>query len=97
FPYTTLFRSSVTDTRSGTADTERAAGRKRSVVWLLGAGVALAAINLRTALTSVGPVLDEVTVGLGLSCIVAGVLTTLPVLCFAAFGAATPALIRRFG
>ena len=89
--------ASVTDTRSETADTERTAGRKRSVVWLLVAGVALAAINLRTAITSVGPVLDEVTVGLGMSSIVAGVLTTLPVLCFAAFGAATPGLIRRFG
>ncbi|WP_017622039.1 MFS transporter [Nocardiopsis chromatogenes] len=72
-------------------------GRRRHVAWLLIAGVALAAINLRTAITSVGPLLDEVSAGLGMSTTVAGVLTTLPVLCFAAFGAATPALIRRFG
>jgi CP family cyanate transporter-like MFS transporter len=61
------------------------------------AGVALAALNLRTAITSVGPLLSEITADLGMSAVVAGVLTTLPVLCFALFGALTPALIRRFG
>lgn len=76
---------------------EAGGGRRRHVAWLLIAGVALAAINLRTAITSVGPLLDEVSAGLGMSTTLAGVLTTLPVLCFAAFGAATPALIRRFG
>ncbi|WP_106581517.1 CynX/NimT family MFS transporter [Murinocardiopsis flavida] len=71
--------------------------RRRNVAWLLVAGVGLAAINLRTAITSIGPVLGEVTAGLGMSSAVAGVLTTLPVLCFAVFGALTPAMIRRFG
>ncbi|NYE48351.1 CP family cyanate transporter-like MFS transporter [Spinactinospora alkalitolerans] len=72
-------------------------GRPRRVTWLLVAGVGLAAVNLRTAITSVGPVLDEITGDLGMSGAMAGLLTTLPVLCFAAFGALTPALIRRFG
>nr|WP_233515041.1 MFS transporter [Marinitenerispora sediminis] len=67
------------------------------MVWLLVAGVGLAAINLRTAVTSLGPLLSEVTGSLGMSGTLAGLLTTLPVLCFAAFGACTPALIRRFG
>ncbi|MFC3996438.1 CynX/NimT family MFS transporter [Nocardiopsis sediminis] len=76
---------------------ETGARRPRRVVWLLIAGVALAALNLRTAITSVGPVLGEVTAGLHMSAALAGVLTTLPVLCFAVFGALTPALARRFG
>ncbi|MDA8370256.1 MAG: MFS transporter [Nocardiopsaceae bacterium] len=69
----------------------------RRVVWLLVAGVALAALNLRTAITSIGPLLDEITAALDMSGVLAGALTTLPVLCFALFGALTPALIRRFG
>ncbi|TQN31523.1 CP family cyanate transporter-like MFS transporter [Haloactinospora alba] len=77
--------------------TPRVTVRPRRVSWLLVAGVALAALNLRTAITSVGTVLDEITVGLGMSGALAGALTTLPVLCFALFGALTPSLIRRFG
>nr|WP_017569743.1 MFS transporter [Nocardiopsis halotolerans] len=69
----------------------------RAVLLLLAAGIALAALNLRTAITSVGPVLDEVTAGLGMSAVGAGALTTLPVLCFALFGGLTPVLARRLG
>ena len=71
--------------------------RTRWVLLLVGVGIALAALNLRTAITSVGPVLDEVTAGLGMSAVGAGILTTLPVLCFALFGGLTPALARRLG
>jgi CP family cyanate transporter-like MFS transporter len=49
------------------------------------------------ALTSVGPVLDDVREDLGLSHAAAGVLTALPVLCFAVAGAAVPWLARRIG
>nr|WP_306368177.1 MFS transporter [Nocardiopsis sp. CC223A] len=64
---------------------------------LIAAGIALAALNLRTAITSVGPLLDEVTAGVGMTAVGAGVLTTLPVLSFALFGGLTPALSRRLG
>ena len=57
----------------------------------------LLALNLRTAVTSLGAVLDEVTRSLGLSATVAGLLTTLPVLCFAGMGALSAPLARRFG
>lgn len=66
-------------------------------VWLLVAGVVLAALNLRTAVTSVGPLLDLIQHDLGMSASVAGVLTTLPVLAFAVLGGLTPVLSRRFG
>jgi len=69
----------------------------RWVLLIIGVGIALAALNLRTAITSVGPVLDEVTGGLGMSGAGAGLLTTLPVLCFALFGGFTPVLSRRLG
>lgn len=64
---------------------------------VLALGVGLAALNLRTAVTSVGVALDEVIHGLGMSALGAGVLTTLPVVCFAALGICVPALVRRFG
>jgi MFS transporter, CP family, cyanate transporter len=60
------------------------------------AGILLVAVNLRTAITSLGALLDEVRVGLGLSGTMAGIVTTLPALSFAAFGAITPWLTRRF-
>ncbi|WTR19125.1 MFS transporter [Streptomyces sp. NBC_00138] len=65
-----------------------------------GAGVLallLAAVNLRPAVTSLGPVLDEVRVSLGLSPAVAGVLTSVPAACFALVGFLGPRLARRYG
>ncbi|QRN81906.1 MAG: MFS transporter [Nocardiopsis sp. BM-2018] len=75
----------------------RAAVPSRGALVLIAAAIALAALNLRTAITSVGPVLGEVTQGLGMTAVGAGMLTTLPVLCFAVFGGLTPALSRRLG
>jgi CP family cyanate transporter-like MFS transporter len=64
---------------------------------LIGAALLVLAFNLRPAVTSLGAVLDDVRAGLGLSATAAGVLTTLPVLCFAGFGALAPRLARRYG
>ena len=69
----------------------------RFTVWMLITGITLAAFNLRTAVTSIGAILEDVQVGLNMPTMAAGLLTTLPVLAFAAFGAFTPALIRRWG
>ena len=60
-------------------------------------GIVVVAFNLRPAAVSVGPVLDEITNGLGMSSTTAGVLTTLPVLSFAGFGALAPWLARVLG
>ncbi|GGL19683.1 CynX/NimT family MFS transporter [Mangrovihabitans endophyticus] len=57
----------------------------------------LAAVNLRLAVTSVGPVLAEIRAGLHMSGAEAGLLTSVPVLCFATVGFAAPRLARRFG
>lgn len=60
-------------------------------------GIVVLAFNLRPAAVSVGPVLDEITASLGMSATTAGVLTTLPVLAFASFGALAPWLARLVG
>ncbi|MFE5488288.1 CynX/NimT family MFS transporter [Streptomyces sp. NPDC056527] len=60
-------------------------------------GLVLAALNLRPAITSLGALLEEVRDGLHMSGSVAGVLTSVPPLCFAAFGIMAPRLARRFG
>ncbi|MFJ9590294.1 CynX/NimT family MFS transporter [Streptomyces acidicola] len=64
---------------------------------LLVVGIVLAALNLRPAITSLGALLEEVRDGLGMSGSVAGLLTSVPPLCFALFGAMAPRLARRFG
>ena len=57
----------------------------------------LTGLSMRTAVTSVGAVLDSLQAGLRMSAAVSGVLTTLPVICFALIGAVTPRLSRRMG
>ncbi|GAA0949034.1 CynX/NimT family MFS transporter [Streptomyces rhizosphaericus] len=57
----------------------------------------LAALNLRPAVTSLGPLLEEVRDDLGMSGTVAGVLTSVPAACFALFGLTAPRLARRWG
>ncbi|HDS1737562.1 CynX/NimT family MFS transporter [Pseudomonas sp. BP8] len=65
--------------------------------WLLLLGLVLVALNLRPALSSMSPVLGQVSEGLGLSAAQAGLLTTLPVLCLGLFAPLAPVLARRFG
>ena len=64
---------------------------------LLVVAVVLTALNLRPAITSVGPLLGDMRDDLGTSALWAGLLTTLPGLCFAAAGLTAPWLARRFG
>ncbi len=60
-------------------------------------GIVVLAFNLRPAAVSVGPVLGEVSDGLGMTTVETGVLTSLPVLAFAVFGALAPRLARVVG
>src|SRR5580704_1634423 len=59
--------------------------------------VIVTAVNLRPAVTSIGPVLQEVRRGLGMSSAVAGLLASVPPLCFSLFGVGAPRLERQFG
>ncbi|MGP8542991.1 CynX/NimT family MFS transporter [Pseudomonas protegens] len=65
--------------------------------WLLLLGLILVALNLRPALSSMAPLLSDVSQHLGLSAAKAGLLTTLPVLCLGLFAPLAPLLARRFG
>lgn len=73
------------------------AGPRAWTVRLLVVAIVLAAVNLRPAVTSLGALLEEVRGGFAMSGAVAGLLTSVPSLCFAAFGATAPRLARRFG
>lgn len=64
---------------------------------LVVAGIALLALNLRSAAVSVSPVLGDLRRDLDLTTTAAGLLGMLPPFAFAVFGALTPAVIRRVG
>ncbi|MFV0429113.1 MAG: MFS transporter [Arachnia sp.] len=65
--------------------------------WLPLAAILVLAFNLRPVAISVGPVLEEISRDVGLSAVGAGLLTSLPTLAFAVFGALAPGLARRLG
>ncbi|GGL66496.1 MFS transporter [Streptomyces fumigatiscleroticus] len=77
---------------------EQAAARSAVRVRRLAvAALLLAALNLRPAVTGLGPVLEEVRAALGMSATTAGLLTSTPAACFALVGFAAPRLARRHG
>ena len=61
------------------------------------AAILLAAVNLRTAVTSITPLLDVLGQQFGFGTTMTGVLGMLPTASFALFGVATPAVARRLG
>ncbi|MFI9718991.1 CynX/NimT family MFS transporter [Streptomyces sp. NPDC052396] len=69
----------------------------RPARWLPVVCLVVAAFNLRPAVTSMGALLKEARQGLGMSGTVAGLLTSIPALCFAVLGLAAPRLARRWG
>jgi CP family cyanate transporter-like MFS transporter len=69
-------------------------GRNRLASILLVAAIVAVALNQRPAVVAVAPILGELRADTGLSSTLAGLLTTLPVLCF---GAVAPRLARRIG
>ena len=98
---TRTLKSTTTDTGGPAAsDPAISSGGPATRAWtmrLVVVGIVLAALNLRPAITSLGALLEEVRDGLGMSGSVAGLLTSVPPLCFAAFGVMAPRLARRFG
>jgi CP family cyanate transporter-like MFS transporter len=79
--------------------TDRAQHRARSRggLVLLVAAIVVVALNQRPAVVGVAPVLTDLRADTGLSSALAGLLTTLPVLCFGAFAPVAPRLARRIG
>ncbi len=84
-----------------TAEAEKTAGRTPAGgrTHLVGTLVllVLVALTLRPPVTVIGPLLDRIQHGLGLTPAVVGVLTTLPVMCLGAFAFLAPRLRLRWG
>lgn len=77
-----------------TSSAESAAHPRR---WLLVAGIALVALNLRPALASVGPLVADMRAATGLSNAALGFVTTLPLLCFGFLSILAVGVGRRIG
>ncbi|GAA6526689.1 CynX/NimT family MFS transporter [Intrasporangium sp. DVR] len=65
--------------------------------WVMAAALVAVAANLRTAITSVPPLLDAIAGDLGLSHAAAGALTTLPVLCMGLFAPLASTIAHHLG
>ncbi|MEL3959850.1 MFS transporter [Lysinibacillus endophyticus] len=55
------------------------------------------AMTLRTPITGVGPIIGDIREGLGISNVLAGFLTTIPLLAFAIVSPFVPGISRKFG
>ena len=75
----------------------RPASQSRRQRWLLAAALLLTGLSMRTAVTSVGAVLDGLERGLHTNSGMAGLITTLPPICFATLGALAPRMASRAG
>jgi CP family cyanate transporter-like MFS transporter len=71
--------------------------RSRVATALLVAAIVGVALNQRPAVVSVSPLLRDLRADTALSAAMAGLLTTVPVLCFGAFAPLAPRLARRVG
>ena len=71
--------------------------RSRAGTALLAVAVVAVALNQRPAVVAVAPVLGNLRAETGMSAALAGLLTTVPVLCFGAFAPGAPRLARRIG
>lgn len=81
---------------TATADTDVAQDTRLQRL-LVVLGIVVLAFNLRPAASSVGPLLEEIRAGVPLGDTEAGLLTTLPVICFAVVGGAAPRLASWLG
>ncbi|MCX7549630.1 CynX/NimT family MFS transporter [Xanthomarina sp. F2636L] len=64
---------------------------------LLLVGILFIAVNLRPALSSIGPLIDMIREDVGLSDTLLGLLTTLPLIAFGIVSTITPLFTKRFG
>lgn len=77
--------------------TGRAAPAFANRAWLAVTAVVLISVNLRPGATGIGPLLSEILAALGQDSTWGGVLTALPGVCFASFGAFAVSLALRVG
>lgn len=68
-----------------------------SMPFMLAIGIIFIAANLRSPLTAVGPVVDQIRNSLHISNTLAGMITTFPLFAFAGFSPFVPRLARKYG
>lgn len=76
---------------------EPAPGRSRLLTAAAIAGILLIAANMRAAITSVGPIIDQIRSSYGLNSEMSGLLTSLPLIAFAVMSLLAPRIASRFG
>ncbi len=86
----------MTTTRIAEAGREKPAPGVSGGLWAAIA-VVLVALNLRPVIVAVAPVFDTISRELGLTSVLAGLLVTLPVLCFGVLGPIAPVLAGKIG
>lgn len=78
-------------------DTKDKNGLNKASRTLLLVGVLFISVNLRPALSSIGPLIDMIRQDIGLSDTLLGLLTTLPLIAFGIVSTITPLFTKRFG
>jgi len=71
--------------------------QSRALSLLLGAGIVLTALNMRTTVIAIPPLMEIIRLDTGLSSTATGLIMTLPVICFALLSLGAPAVARRTG
>lgn len=77
------------------AESEKADSKGATILMIV--GILLIAANLRAPLTSVGPVISEISNHLKLSNFLAGMVTTIPLIAFATLSGFAPRISNRYG
>ncbi len=72
-------------------------GKTRFGIVLMAFGIILIGANLRAPINAVGPVITEITEALGLTPVLVGLITTIPLIAFALLSTFAPGVARRFG
>lgn len=90
----------MSKTNQATFDQEKKSvsiGRRTAAVWVMIIGIIFIATNLRSPLTSVGPLVGFIRDSMHISNTMAGMITTFPLLAFAFFSPIVPRLGRKYG
>lgn len=83
--------------RKDTSPTKKTSGKTKFEIIVMVAGILLIAANLRAPITSVGPVITEITAQLKLTPVLVGLITTIPLIAFALLSTFTPGIAKKAG
>lgn len=89
--------TSTPSTTLGSDRTPKAGSTRRATAIFAALGIMVVSANLRPAVVAVGPLIDDIKVSEGFGSAAAGLLTTLPVLCFGLIAPIAPRIAARYG